>query len=177
MFKVPKSKGSCYCSISKPKIKQIFRRRIANTHKNVKENLNIFILKSVLIIFTILLIKTNLIMKNIFFTLLFLGFTILTGAQNTPIVGDAMLINAPNSQNYSYIKFPKPNILIKRGVVSRYKSVYGNAVVIEEVVTKDNGTIYVNLRKKDGSKFFGYLTKVQANYSKAIEAKEIAVLK
>ena len=116
-------------------------------------------------------------MKNIFFTLLFLGFTILTGAQNTPMVGDALVINAPNGQNYSYVKFPKPNILIKRGVVNRYKSVYNNAVVIEEVVTKDNGTIYVILKHKDGSNFFGYLTKVKANYTKAIEANELAVLK
>ena len=116
-------------------------------------------------------------MKKLLFALLFFGFCCLASAQTTPQVGDELHIKSPTSQTYSYVKFPKPNILIKRGVVSRYKSVYGNAVVIEDVVTKDNGTIYVNLRKKDGSKFFGYLTKVQANYSKAIEAKEIAVLK
>ena len=112
-------------------------------------------------------------MKNTFFTLLFFGFTILIGAQSTPDVGDSLVINATNTQDYNYVKFPKPNILIKRGVVNRYKSVSGDTVVIE----KENGTINVILKKKDGTKFFGYLTTVKANYTKAIESKELVSLK
>lgn len=52
---------------------------------------------------------------------------------------------------------------------------YGDTVVIKEVFTNDDGTVYVILKKKDGSKFFSYLSKVKANYAKALEAKEMAV--
>jgi hypothetical protein len=116
-------------------------------------------------------------MKKLVFTLLFFGFCFLASAQTAPQVGDELLIKAPIANTYNYIKFPKPNILIKRGVVSRYKSISGNTVVIEDLVTQDDGTIDVTLKKKDGSKFFGFLTTVKANYNKAIEAQEIAVLK
>ena len=64
---------------------------------------------------------------------------------------------------------------MKRGKIPNYKSVYGDTVVIKEVFTNDDGTVYVILKKKDGSKFFSYLSKVKANYAKALEAKEMAV--
>jgi hypothetical protein len=107
---------------------------------------------------------------------LFFGFCFLASAQTTPQIGDELRIKAPTSQTYTYVKFPRPNILIKRGVVTRYKSVYGNAVVIDDVVTNDKGSTYVMLKKKDGTKFFGLVTTVKANYTKAIAANEIAVL-
>ncbi|WP_296384859.1 hypothetical protein [Winogradskyella sp.] len=113
-------------------------------------------------------------MKKLFITLLFLGFYFTLSAQSVATVGDELVINEMHT--YTYIKFPKPNILIKRGKVANYKSVYGNTVVIDEVITKDNGSTYVILKKKDGSKFFGYLAKVKVNYDKAIEAKEITVV-
>ncbi|WP_179008137.1 hypothetical protein [Winogradskyella forsetii] len=112
-------------------------------------------------------------MKNTIFTLLFLGFYSILSAQSDPKVGDELIIKAPLTQSYHYIKFPKPNILIKRGTVTRYKSVYGNEVVVNEVITKPNGEVHVELMKKDGSKFFGFLSKVKANYTKAIEAEEM----
>ena len=114
-------------------------------------------------------------MKNTILTLLFFGFCFLATSQNTPQVGDELLIKAPTAQSFNYVNFPKANILIKRGVVTRYKSVYDNTVVIESVTTKDNRTTDVVLRKKDGSKFFGFLSKVKANYSRAIDAGELAV--
>jgi hypothetical protein len=114
-------------------------------------------------------------MKKLFFVLLFLGLCFSSYSQNEPKVGDELIINAPKSTTYAYIKFPKPNILIKRGKLANYKSVYGNIVVIDDVINKANGSTYVILKKKDGSKFFGYLTKVKAHYSKSIEAGEIVV--
>ena len=116
-------------------------------------------------------------MKNLLFTALFFGFCFLASAQTTPQVGDELHIKTPTTQTYNYVKFPRPNILIKRGVVTRYKSVYGNDVVIDDVVTNDKGSTYVILKKKDGTKFFGFLSTVKANYTKAIAANEIAVLK
>ena len=116
-------------------------------------------------------------MKKLLFTLLFFGCTILVSAQNTPKVGDLLVINEPYAQTFSHVKFPKLNILTKRGKVANYKSVYRDQVIVDEVITKDDGTTYVMLKKKDGTKFFGYLSKVKANYAKALEAKEIMVVK
>lgn len=84
-----------------------------------------------------------------------------------------MVIKAPKNQVYQHIKFPKPNILIKRGTVTGYKDVKGNTVIIESVSTDDDGSYNVVLAKKDGTKFFGFLSKVNANYTKALAANEI----
>jgi hypothetical protein len=116
-------------------------------------------------------------MKKLFFTLLFFGFTISMTAQDTPKVGDVLVINEPYAQTFNHVKFPKLNTLTKRGKVANYKSVYGDHVVISEVMTEDDGTTYVILKQKDGSKFFGIKTAVKANYTKAIEAKELSVIK
>ena len=112
-------------------------------------------------------------MKKLFFILLFFGFTISMTAQDVPKVGDALVVNTPASLTYRYVKFPKLNTLTKRGKVANYKSVYGNEVTVSEVMTEDDGSVYVILKKKDGSKYFGYLSSVKANYTKAIEAKEL----
>lgn len=112
-------------------------------------------------------------MKKLVFVLFCFGFCFFAAAQNTPQVGDQLTIKAPSSQVYHYIKFPKLNTLSKRGKVANYKSIYGNTVVVDEVLTKDDSTTYVFLKKKDGTKFFGFLTKVKANYTKAIAVGEL----
>lgn len=114
-------------------------------------------------------------MKKLFLALLFLGLCFTSHAQSEPKVGDELIIKAPKASTYNYIKFPKPNILIKRGKVTSYKSVYENSVVIDDVITKDDGSTYVILKKKDGSKFLGLKTMVKANYTKAIAAGELSV--
>ena len=116
-------------------------------------------------------------MKKLLFTIILLGSYVISSAQNPPKVGDQLTIKTPNAHTFSYIKFPKPNILIKRGTVDRYKSVYENAVLIDAVEMAKNGDTYVILKKKDGSKFFGYLSEVKANYNKALDAGEIATTK
>lgn len=124
--------------------------------------------------FALFAIYTLLIMKKIFFTLLFLGFCFVTSAQSEPKVGDELVINAQKGSSYNYIKFPKLNILNKRGKVANYKSVHGNTVVIEEIITDKKNNTYVILKKKDGSKFFGLNSTVKANYAKALESGEIS---
>ncbi|MCK8479744.1 hypothetical protein [Psychroserpens algicola] len=116
-------------------------------------------------------------MKKLFFILLFLGLCINTEAQDQPKVGDVLEINEPYAQKFNHVYFPKANILIKRGKVANYNSVYGNAVVVSEIKTKDDGTTYVILKKKDGSKFFGYLSEVKANYKASLEAGELSISK
>ena len=113
-------------------------------------------------------------MKNVILAVLFLGFLSVT-AQNQPKVGDELVVN--ESHAYTFVKFPKPNILIKRGKVANYKSVHGDTVVIDEVITRKDGSTDVILKKKDGSKFFGLKEKVKANYAKAIDAGELSEVK
>jgi len=115
-------------------------------------------------------------MKKLLFTVLFLGFCFVSIAQNEPKVGDVLVVNEPYAQTFNYINFPKPNILIKRGKVANYNSIYGNKVIIDDIKTKDDGNTYVILKKQDGSKFFGYLNSVKANYKKAITSKELKAL-
>lgn len=112
-------------------------------------------------------------MKKLIVLALFFGCFNLTFAQTQPNVGDELTIKAPSAQTYSHIDFPKLNTLVKRGSLANYKSVYDNTVVIDEVITNTDGTVDVILKRKDGTKFFGFLTKVKANYAKAIEAKEM----
>ncbi|WP_299124578.1 hypothetical protein [uncultured Winogradskyella sp.] len=116
-------------------------------------------------------------MKKIFLTLLFFGFCFMLSAQTTPKVGDELVVKEPTAQNYRYIKFPKLNILVKRGKIANYKSVYNATVVVDDVMTKADGSTYVTLKKKDGSKFFGLKSTVKANYNKAIESKELSLTK
>jgi hypothetical protein len=113
-------------------------------------------------------------MKKLFFTLIFFGFCFMLSAQTEPKVGDELIVKEPYAQTYNYVKFPKLNILNKRGKVANYKSVYGATVVVDKVITNDDGTVDVMLKQKDGSKFFGLKTRVKADYAKAIEAGELA---
>ncbi|MUU77533.1 hypothetical protein [Winogradskyella endarachnes] len=115
-------------------------------------------------------------MKKSILTLLFLGILFLSFTSNQPKVGDILIIKSPSSNTYSYIYFPKPNILIKRGTVTGYKSVKNNVVIIKDIITEDDGDIKVVLTKKDGSKFFGYLSNVKADYNKALRANEIEIM-
>jgi len=116
-------------------------------------------------------------MKKLLFILLFFGYTIISSAQTTPNVGDELVIQQTNTSSFNYVKFPKENILIKRGKIGNYKNVFGNHVIVDEVITKEDGSTYVMFKKKDGTKFFGFLSTVKANYSKALEAKEIMKVK
>ena len=116
-------------------------------------------------------------MKKLFFTLLCFSLFLTAFASNDPKVGDVLSVKTPSTESFKHIDFPRANILIKRGVVTGYKSVYNNAVIIDQVTTKNNGSTSVTLKKKDGSKFFGFLNAVEANYEKAIDAGELAVLK
>ncbi|MFK7834393.1 MAG: hypothetical protein AB8B52_14050 [Winogradskyella sp.] len=116
-------------------------------------------------------------MKNVFFILLFFGCSLSMHAQDAPEVGDVLVINETNTGNFRYVKFPKLNILIKRGQLGNYKSVYNTEVIVEDVITNEDGSTDVSLKQKNGAKFFGYLTTVKANYTKALDAKELAMVK
>lgn len=114
-------------------------------------------------------------MKNLLLITLFFGCFNLSFSQTEPKVGDQLIIKAPSAQEYNHIDFPKLNILVKRGSLANYKSVYNDTVVVDAVMTNDDGSVSVILKKKNSGKFFGFLPKVKADYAKAIEAKEMVV--
>ncbi|REG87854.1 hypothetical protein [Winogradskyella sediminis] len=116
-------------------------------------------------------------MKKLLFTLLCFTFFLTASANNEPKVGDVLTVKIPADQNFNHIEFPRANILIKRGVVTGYKSVNNETVVIDNIETKKNGSTVVTLKKKDGSKFFGILKNVKADYTKAIASGELLVVK
>ncbi|MGJ8549297.1 hypothetical protein [Winogradskyella wichelsiae] len=116
-------------------------------------------------------------MKKLLFTILCFGLFLTASANNNPKVGDVLTVKTPATESFKHIDFPKGNILIKRGVVTRYKSVDNEAVIIHEISTTDNGSTSVTLKKKDGSKFFGFLNAVKADYENAIDAGELTFLK
>ncbi|WP_225035662.1 hypothetical protein [Winogradskyella sp. SM1960] len=116
-------------------------------------------------------------MKKLLFTLLCFTFFLTASAHNEPKVGDVLTVNTPSAEGFNHIDFPKANILIKRGVVTQYKSINNNDVVVSNVTTDNNGSTTVILKKKDGTKFFGFLNKVKADYTKAISAGELKITK
>lgn len=118
--------------------------------------------------------------KVLFISLLFIvnGYT--TNGQQAiediPKIGDVLVINEPSKQNYTHIDFPKLNFIVKRGGVANYDSVYGEYVVIKEIITKNDGTVSVQLEARSGKKFFGFLKQVKANYGEAIKSGELSTL-
>ncbi|WP_052503461.1 hypothetical protein [Lacinutrix sp. Hel_I_90] len=114
-------------------------------------------------------------MKNIFLLVCSLAICFFSHAQEQPKVGDLLIVNEPSGQFYNHVSFPQINILVKRGNTPSYKSVYGNELVVEEVITKDNDKTYVVLKKKDGSKFFGFMVRVEANYAEALSSGELSL--
>jgi ribosomal protein S4E len=121
-------------------------------------------------------------MKKIilFLGLLFSGFVLASNGlqmqSNNPKVGDVLIINEPTGQAYDHIKFPKLNIIIKRGGLANYKSVYGETVIVKNVMTKKDGKVFVQVESQNGKKFFGFLKTVNADYNKAIASGEMSIL-
>ncbi|QXP60828.1 hypothetical protein [Olleya sp. HaHaR_3_96] len=114
-------------------------------------------------------------MKKLVLTLAFICICVVAFAQNQPTVGDALVVQTPSGESYNHIDFPRLNILVKRGKLASYSPVIDNTVIVEEVITKDNAT-YVIIKKKDGTKFFGFQASAEVNYEKALASGELTVV-
>jgi len=120
-------------------------------------------------------------MKNILFIMLFLAGTSVFATnetennndQNYPQVGDVLIIGESNTYKYGHIDFPRLNMIVKRGGIASYKTVYGNEVVVKAVEEKPDGTTEVTLERRNGKKFFRNLKSVKADFNKAIESGEL----
>ncbi len=111
--------------------------------------------------------------------LFFFGLILTVNSQQQmtePAIGDVLVINAPNGSTYNHVFLPKLNFMVKRGKIASYKSIFETRVVIKDLETK-NGSTYAILQKESGKKFFGYLSKVRANYTKALSSGELSIAK
>ncbi|APQ18370.1 hypothetical protein [Maribacter hydrothermalis] len=88
-------------------------------------------------------------------------------------VGDVFEIGKPEANKYKHIDFPHENFIIKRGGIANYKRAEGATVVVTSIKEKKDGTTQIKFKKKDGGRFFGSHTTIQANYHEAISSGEL----
>jgi len=114
--------------------------------------------------------------KNIRFAivLIFLSFTLYSQSTSSTIaVGDFFVIGAAENNTYTYINFPKPNIIIKKGGLVSFKNVVGKKVVVTSIKEKRNGTLVATIQLVSKRLFFKSHKTVTVKIKKAIEYKEL----
>jgi len=95
--------------------------------------------------------------KNIRFAiaLVFFSFTLYSQSTSSMIaVGDFFVIGAAENNNYTYINFPKPNNIIKKGGLVSFKNVVGKKVVVTSIKEKWNGTLVAMIHLVSKRLFF-----------------------
>ncbi|XMO86798.1 hypothetical protein AAFN75_00540 [Algibacter sp. AS12] len=87
--------------------------------------------------------------------------------------GDVIEIGNPSTSEYKHIKFPRANFIIKRGGIANYKGALGEEVVVTNVGDTKNGVTKIDVKRKDGKRFFNTVNTVTINFEKALAANEI----
>ena len=119
-------------------------------------------------------------MKKIFVAVLFMVGTFSINAQSTgPEAlngvkeGSVLQIGTLDSPRYKHIDFPRANFIIKKGGIANYKKMEGVKVVVTAVNKKNDGTLQVQIQRKDGKRFFGNQSVVNADLKDALESGEL----
>ena len=86
--------------------------------------------------------------------------------------GEILKIGSSENFQYSDIKFPRANFIIKSGGRPDYSRLQGVEVVVSQVKKKDNSSTVI-LKRRDGKKFFGSFSEIKANYKEAIASGEL----
>ena len=120
------------------------------------------------------------IMNKIFVAVLFMVGNFSINAQSTgPDAlngvkeGSVLQIGTLDSPRYKHIDFPRANFIIKKGGIANYKKVEGVKVVVTAVNKKNDGTLQVQIQRKDGKRFFGNQSVVNADLKDALESGEL----
>ena len=90
--------------------------------------------------------------------------------------GDILIISEPSGSSYNHIKFPNKNSIIKRGAIANFNSLVGRKVVVDKIISTDERTTKVFIKREDGQKFFRFFPKVTCNLEKAIVSGELTPL-
>lgn len=87
--------------------------------------------------------------------------------------GAIFKIGKTETNSYRHIKFPKPNIILKRGGRLNYDRIEGSLVVVTAINIKKDGTTVVKIKRKDGKRFFGSHRYLAANIDEALQSGEL----
>ena len=90
-------------------------------------------------------------------------------------VGDVIEIGNPSSGSYKHIKIPRANFIVERNGVRDYKKALGEEVVVTDIETIKEGDTRINVKRKDGRRFFNTVATVSIKLEKALEANEIKI--
>ncbi|MAS71544.1 MULTISPECIES: hypothetical protein [unclassified Leeuwenhoekiella] len=108
-----------------------------------------------------------------------LGLTSMQAQNNceTPQLktGDVIKIASPTHATYSHINFPKSNFIIKRGGIANPKSLINKEVEVTQVKMENGCVAEIEVKLKDGKKFFNVVREVSIDVEAALEAKEIVL--
>ena len=113
-------------------------------------------------------------MKKRLFIAVFSFFAFVAQAQDKEVkVGDVLTITTTSESTSQHIDLPRKNIIIKRGGVPNYKSVFNNEVIVKKVEANESGEQIAVLQRKDGRKFFSSFPTIEANVTRALSSNEI----
>lgn len=94
-------------------------------------------------------------------------------AQEEPAISDKFQISTPSSYAYTHIELPPANILIKRAIMTDYKSLRGIEVVVTDY---DQESGKAELKRADGKNFFRFYPVITADVKDALQARELLAL-
>ena len=95
--------------------------------------------------------------------------------ENIIKVGDVIELSQPDSGYYKYVKFPKENIIRKRGGIADFSALNGEKLVVTEIKKTKNDHTEIEVERQNGMKFFNAFPKVSIHFEEALEAGEINI--
>lgn len=110
------------------------------------------------------------------FTFCSLHISAQTHKTTEAVTGDSFTIGKPATNNYMHINFPKANTIAKRGGIANYDNQKGLVVIVTSVKHKQDGSVLITLKRKEGKRFFGSHNYISANYDQAIDSGELQKL-
>ncbi|MGJ8659114.1 MAG: hypothetical protein ACSHWV_04625 [Cellulophaga fucicola] len=117
-------------------------------------------------------------MKKIISLVMSLCLAVVLHANTAPLnseikIGTELKIGAASAANYQHLVLPRKNFIIKSGGLANYKSLKNLTVVVTAINTNSDGNLEVTLKRKNSKNFFNSHPTIKANYTKAINAKEL----
>jgi hypothetical protein len=94
-------------------------------------------------------------------------------AQGSVKVGDTFTIGEVAKDQYKYIKFPKANIVNKRGGVVDFNRLVGKSVEVTAIKEDKKGNTIATIKLVSGKRFFKSHMYVKVQIDDAIKNKEL----
>lgn len=89
--------------------------------------------------------------------------------------GDVIKISSPTRATYSHINFPKSNFIIKRGGIANHKSLINKEVEVTQVKMENGCISQIEVKLKDGKKFFNVISEVSVDLKDALASGEVTL--